>query len=310
MFQIIRPDPALWRPITDDAEYKNTNKLREYQVEGVNWLTFCWYNKRNCILADEMGLGKTVQSIAFLMEVFSAGVKGPFLIIVPLSTVGNWQREFENWSDLNVVVYHGSGISRRMIQEYEIFYRKKGSSHGGSQYRHDVYKFHALITTFEILMSDIEFFGNIHWAVSIIDEAHRLKNKKCKLGEGLRYLELVSLRLFSKIILMLKQDHRVLLTGTPLQNNVEELFGLLNFLEPERFSCASTFLAEYGELKTEAQVEDLKSLLKPMMLRRLKEDVEKSLAPKEETIIEVSDTFLSVVPTNVCMKYRTLFSLR
>ncbi|BHF69630.1 choline dehydrogenase 7 [Sparganum proliferum] len=276
-YSIIRPDPSLWRPITDDAEYKNANKLREYQVEGVNWLTFCWYNKRNCILADEMGLGKTVQSIAFLLEVFAAGVKGPFLIIVPLSTVGNWQREFENWSDLNVVVYHGSGISRRMIQDYEIFYRKKGSSHGGSQYRHDVYKFHALITTFEILMSDIEFFGKIHWAVAIIDEAHRLKNKKCKLGEGLRYLEL---------------DHRVLLTGTPLQNNVEELFGLLNFLEPERFSCASTFLAEYGELKTEAQVEDLKSLLKPMMLRRLKEDVEKTLAPKEETIIEVELTNL------------------
>lgn len=83
------------------------------------------------------------------------------------------------------------------------------------------------------------------------------------------------------------QDHRVLLTGTPLQNNVEELFGLLNFLEPDRFNCSSTFVAEYGDLKTEEQVESLKALLKPMMLRRLKEDVEKSLAPKEETIVEV-----------------------
>lgn len=133
-----------------------------------------------------MGLGKTVQSIAFLLEIFRAGITGPFLIIVPLSTVGNWQREFDNWSDLNAIVYHGSGLSRSMIQEYDLFYKKKGT------YRHDVYKFHALITTFEILMSDIEFFGRIHWAVSIIDEAHRLKNKKCKLGEGLRYLDLVS----------------------------------------------------------------------------------------------------------------------
>uniref|UniRef100_A0A5K3F821 Chromo domain-containing protein n=1 Tax=Mesocestoides corti TaxID=53468 RepID=A0A5K3F821_MESCO len=281
--KIIRPDPSVWRPIAEDEVYRNDNRLREYQVEGVNWLSFCWYNKRNCILADEMGLGKTVQSIAFLLEVIKAGVSGPFLIIVPLSTVGNWQREFENWSDLNAIVYHGSAVSRSMIQEYELFYHRRktgGSSTSGlgvSQHRHDVYKFNALITTFEVLMSDIEFFGRMHWAVAIIDEAHRLKNKKCKLGEGLRYLDL---------------DHRVLLTGTPLQNNVEELFGLLNFLEPERFACANTFLAEFGELKTEQQVEDLKTLLKPMMLRRLKEDVEKSLAPKEETIIEVELTNL------------------
>ncbi|KAH9281016.1 Chromodomain-helicase-DNA-binding protein 7 [Echinococcus granulosus] len=288
--KIIRPDPSVWRPITEDEVYRNDNRLREYQVEGVNWLSFCWYNKRNCILADEMGLGKTVQSIAFLLEVIKAGVAGPFLIIVPLSTVGNWQREFENWSDLNTIVYHGSAVSRSMIQEYELFYHRKKAAGGSvaalsvasnnlfsSQYRHDVYKFNALITTFEVLMSDIEFFGKMHWAVAIIDEAHRLKNKKCKLGEGLRYLDL---------------DHRVLLTGTPLQNNVEELFGLLNFLEPERFACASTFLAEFGELKTEQQVEDLKTLLKPMMLRRLKEDVEKGLAPKEETIIEVELTNL------------------
>ncbi|CAH8512129.1 unnamed protein product [Dicrocoelium dendriticum] len=271
-YKIIRPDASTWRPIEAGKVYKNDNKLRDYQLEGVNWLTYCWFHHRNCILADEMGLGKTVQSVAFLLEIAKAGVQGPFLIIVPLSTVANWQREFENWSDLNVVVYHGSSTSRNMIQEYEIFYKRRSSD---SAVRHDVYKFHSLVTTFEILMTDIEFFGQIHWVAAVIDEAHRLKNKKCKLGEGLRYLEL---------------DHRVLLTGTPLQNNVEELFGLLNFLEPDRFNCSSTFVAEYGDLKTEEQVESLKALLKPMMLRRLKEDVEKSLAPKEETIVEVELT--------------------
>ncbi|KAH8869088.1 Chromodomain-helicase-DNA-binding protein 7 [Schistosoma japonicum] len=270
-YKIIRPDPSTWKPIDSGTIYKNNNKLRDYQVEGVNWLTFCWYHHRNCILADEMGLGKTVQSVTFLLEIFKANVQGPFLIIVPLSTVGNWQREFENWSDFNVIIYHGSSVSRSMIQEYEMFYRKRSS---GAP-RHDVYKFHVVVTTFEVLMNDIEFFGQIHWAAAVIDEAHRLKNKKCKLGEGLRYLDL---------------DHRVLLTGTPLQNNVEELFGLLNFLEPEKFSCATTFVAEYGELKTEEQVERLKTVLKPMMLRRLKEDVEKSLAPKEETVVEVELT--------------------
>ncbi|TGZ75016.1 hypothetical protein CRM22_000623 [Opisthorchis felineus] len=271
-YKIIRPDPSTWRPIEAVKVYKNNNKLRDYQLEGVNWLTYCWFHHRNCILADEMGLGKTVQSVAFLLELEKAGVRGPFLVIVPLSTVANWQREFENWSDFNVVVYHGSSISRNMIQEYEIFYKRRPND---TAVRHDVYKFHALVTTFEVLMTDIEFFGQVHWAAAVIDEAHRLKNKKCKLGEGLRYLEL---------------DHRVLLTGTPLQNNVEELFGLLNFLEPERFNCSSSFVAEYGDLKTEEQVENLKTLLKPMMLRRLKEDVEKSLAPKEETIVEVELT--------------------
>nr|CAH8876431.1 unnamed protein product [Trichobilharzia regenti] len=270
-YKIIRPDPTTWKPIDSSTIYKNNNKLRDYQVEGVNWLTFCWYHHRNCILADEMGLGKTVQSVTFLLEIFKANVQGPFLVIVPLSTVGNWQREFENWSDLNVIIYHGSSVSRSMIQQYEMFYRKRSS---GAP-RHDVYKFHAVVTTFEVLMNDIEFFGQIHWAAAVIDEAHRLKNKKCKLGEGLRYLDL---------------DHRVLLTGTPLQNNVEELFGLLNFLEPEKFNCSATFVAEYGELKTEEQVERLKTVLKPMMLRRLKEDVEKSLAPKEETVVEVELT--------------------
>ncbi|CAH8676514.1 choline dehydrogenase 6 [Schistosoma haematobium] len=270
-YKIIRPDPSTWKPIDSNTIYKNNNKLRDYQVEGVNWLTFCWYHHRNCILADEMGLGKTVQSVTFLLEIFKASVQGPFLIIVPLSTVGNWQREFENWSDFNVIIYHGSSVSRSMIQEYEMFYRKRTS---GAP-RHDIYKFHVIVTTFEVLMNDIEFFGQIHWAAAVIDEAHRLKNKKCKLGEGLRYLDL---------------DHRVLLTGTPLQNNVEELFGLLNFLEPEKFNCSATFVAEYGELKTEEQVERLKTVLKPMMLRRLKEDVEKSLAPKEETVVEVELT--------------------
>ena len=102
-----RPKANEWKQSETKRIYKNDNKLRDYQLEGVNWLTFCWYNKQNCILADEMGLGKTVQSITFLQEIVDYGVRGPFLIIVPLSTVGNWQREFETWTDINVVVYHG-----------------------------------------------------------------------------------------------------------------------------------------------------------------------------------------------------------
>lgn len=81
------------------------------------------YFRRNCILADEMGLGKTIQSITFLYEILLTGIRGPFLIIAPLSTIANWEREFRTWTDINVVVYHGSLISRQMIQQYEMYFR-------------------------------------------------------------------------------------------------------------------------------------------------------------------------------------------
>lgn len=110
--------------MTESRSYKNGNSLREYQLEGINWLTFCWVNGRNCILADEMGLGKTVQSITFLQEVAYYGVRGPWLILVPLSTIGNWIREFECWTEFNVIVYHGSSTSRQMIQDYEFYFKE------------------------------------------------------------------------------------------------------------------------------------------------------------------------------------------
>ncbi|CAI8021600.1 Chromodomain-helicase-DNA-binding protein 7 [Geodia barretti] len=265
-----RPPPASFKPIKETLEYKDGNLLRSYQREGLNWLLFNWYARQNCILADEMGLGKTVQSIAFLIEIFNARIRGPFLVIVPLSTIGNWQREFATWSDFNVIIYHGSAYSRRLIHEYDLYYRDRQG-----KIISDAFKFNVIVTTYEVLLSDDSELQNIDWRVVIIDEAHRLKNRNCKLLEGLKRLGM---------------EHRVLLTGTPLQNSVEELFSLLNFLEPHTFPSHVSFLQQFGDLKTEEQVEELKTILKPMMLRRLKEDVEKSIAPKEETIIEVELT--------------------
>ncbi|XP_029447223.1 chromodomain-helicase-DNA-binding protein 7 isoform X2 [Rhinatrema bivittatum] len=265
-----RPPADEWKKSETSREYKNNNKLREYQLEGVNWLLFNWYNTRNCILADEMGLGKTIQSITFLYEIYMKGIHGPFLVIAPLSTIPNWEREFRTWTELNVVVYHGSQASRRTIQMYEMYFKDpQGRAIKGS------YRFHAIITTFEMILTDCPELRNIPWRCVVIDEAHRLKNRNCKLLEGLKMMGL---------------EHKVLLTGTPLQNTVEELFSLLNFLEPGRFPSESTFMQEFGDLKTEEQVQKLQGILKPMMLRRLKEDVEKNLAPKEETIIEVELT--------------------
>ncbi|XP_029110966.1 chromodomain-helicase-DNA-binding protein 7 isoform X2 [Scleropages formosus] len=268
--RVERPPASDWQKSESSREYKNGNALREYQLEGVNWLLFNWYNTRNCILADEMGLGKTIQSITFLYEIYLKGICGPFLVIAPLSTIPNWEREFRTWTELNVVVYHGSQASRRTIQAYEMNFRdSQGRVIKGA------YKFHAVITTFEMILTDCPELRNIQWRCVVIDEAHRLKNRNCKLLEGLK---------------MMDMEHKVLLTGTPLQNTVEELFSLLNFLEPERFPSESTFMQEFGDLKTEEQVQKLQGILKPMMLRRLKEDVEKNLAPKEETIIEVELT--------------------
>uniref|UniRef100_A0A1B0DIN5 Chromodomain-helicase-DNA-binding protein 7 n=1 Tax=Phlebotomus papatasi TaxID=29031 RepID=A0A1B0DIN5_PHLPP len=265
-----RPHPDMWKKLEKTPVYKGGNSLRPYQLEGLNWLKFSWYNSHNCILADEMGLGKTIQSLTFIHSVYDYGIRGPFLVIAPLSTIPNWQREFEAWTDMNVIVYHGSVTSKQMIQEYEFYYKNDSG-----KMNKDFTKFNVLITTFEMIVTDYADLRVFNWRVCVIDEAHRLKNRNCKLLEGLRQLNL---------------EHRVLLSGTPLQNNVSELFSLLNFLEPSQFASSDEFLKEFGSLKTEVEVEKLQALLKPMMLRRLKDDVEKSLAPKEETIVEVELT--------------------
>merc|ERR1719187_3087541 len=157
-----------------------------------------------------------------------------------------------------------------MIQEYEMQYKD-----ADGEKIEDIYKFHVLITTYECIINDILDLKDISWRACVIDEAHRLKNQKCKLLEGLRLLEI---------------EARLLLSGTPLQNNITELFSLLSFLEPTQFSNIDDFSRDFGDMQNEDQVVKLQALLKPLMLRRMKEDVEKSLKPKEETIVEVELT--------------------
>lgn len=190
-----RPPISQWRKLEHPQRFKNGCELREYQVEGVSWLLFNWYQKRNCILADEMGLGKTIQSITFIQKIYETSHKGPFLIVVPLSTVGNWIREFETWTDLNAIVYHGSAQSRQMIHQYELYQRdKKGYPKRGelkkkkklnNEFLGD-FRFDALITTYEMIVADIPEIRNVNWQLMIIDEAHRLKNTKSKLAENLK----------------------------------------------------------------------------------------------------------------------------
>lgn len=265
-------------PYEQSPTYKGGRTLRAYQVEGLNWMISCFKAQRSSILADEMGLGKTVQVVSFIEHLRTEeSIRGPYLIVVPLSTIQHWRREIESWTDLNVCVYHDVGDRssrftakdmRGIIRDQEWYYPGLGNS---------IFKFNILLTTFETLLADFEEMEQIHWRLIVVDEAHRLKSS------GSRVLK--QMRTF-------RCDRKLLLTGTPLQNNIQELWVLLNYLEPVKFGNMDEFNASFGKLISQEQVEKLQKLLGPYILRRVKEDVEKSIPPKEETIIAVELTTL------------------
>eukprot|EP01080_Neovahlkampfia_damariscottae_P008691 gene8691-638_t len=272
-----KPDVTDWKKLEESPIFKNGNQLREYQLEGLNWLLFCYYHGRNSCLADEMGLGKTVQTVSIIEALrTNLGNRGPYLIVAPLSTIGHWQREFQNWTDNNVVVLHGSQESRKLIYQYDFYYfNKRGRPIPG------IYKFNVLITTYEIALAESSTLSKINWQYLAVDEGHRLKNKKSKLLETL---------------FTFKTAHKLLLSGTPIQNDIKELWTLLHFLEPKKFDDVDDFMDEYGKMSDSTHAKKLHDLVEPYLLRRLKEDVEKSIPPKEEIIVEV-------VPTTIQKKY-------
>lgn len=271
-----RPSLREYRKIEESPSFGTDGSLtlRVYQLEGLNWLLWNWYNERPSILADEMGLGKTIQTLAFLDRLRvdpKIKCRGPFLIVAPLSLIVQWQNECETWTCMNCIVYHGNTEAREIIREFEFYF----SNEQGKPDRKKPFRFNIIVTTYEVAIKDIAFLSKIRWRCLIVDEAHRLKNQSSRLVEQLRSL---------------RRDHCVLLTGTPLQNKTEELWALLNFLDTRSFPSVEEFLAKFGDLHEARQVADLHKMLKPYLLRRVKEDVEKSLPPKEETIIEVELT--------------------
>uniref|UniRef100_A0A8D0BT93 Chromodomain helicase DNA binding protein 5 n=1 Tax=Salvator merianae TaxID=96440 RepID=A0A8D0BT93_SALMN len=251
--------------------------LHAYQLEGLNWLRFSWAQGTDTILADEMGLGKTVQTIVFLYSLYKEGhSKGPFLVSAPLSTIINWEREFEMWApDFYVVTYTGDKESRSVIRENEFSFEDNAIRSGKKVFRlkkEAQIKFHVLLTSYELITIDQAILGSIEWACLVVDEAHRLKNNQSK---------------FFRVLNSYKIDYKLLLTGTPLQNNLEELFHLLNFLTPERFNNLEGFLEEFADISKEDQIKKLHDLLGPHMLRRLKVDVFKNMPAKTELIVRV-----------------------
>uniref|UniRef100_A0A8C4QBV8 Chromodomain helicase DNA binding protein 3 n=1 Tax=Eptatretus burgeri TaxID=7764 RepID=A0A8C4QBV8_EPTBU len=251
--------------------------LHPYQLEGLNWLRFSWAQGTDTILADEMGLGKTVQTIVFLYSLYKEGLsKGPFLVGAPLSTIINWEREFQLWApDFYVVTYTGDKDSRGVIREHEFSFDDDATKGGRKAFRmkkEAVIKFHVLLTSYELITIDQAVLGSIYWACLVVDEAHRLKNNQSK---------------FFRILNGYSIKNKLLLTGTPLQNNLEELFHLLTFLTPDRFNNLEGFLEEFADISKEDQIKKLHDLLGPHMLRRMKADVFKNMPSKTELIVRV-----------------------
>ncbi|XP_053398932.1 SWI/SNF-related matrix-associated actin-dependent regulator of chromatin subfamily A member 5-like isoform X1 [Mercenaria mercenaria] len=243
----------------ESPSYIKNGEMRDYQVRGLNWMINLYENGINGILADEMGLGKTLQTISLLgyMKHYRH-IPGPHLVICPKSTLSNWSNEHKRWCpSLRTVCLIGTREQRaELIRDIMM----PG-------------EWDVCITSYEMIIKEKSVFKKFNWRYMVIDEAHRIKNEKSKLSE---------------IVREFKTANRLLLTGTPLQNNLHELWALLNFLLPDVFNSADDFDSWFNTSEMNKElVERLHGVLRPFLLRRLKSEVEKRLLPKKETKVFV-----------------------
>ncbi|BEI90220.1 uncharacterized protein CcaverHIS019_0302900 [Cutaneotrichosporon cavernicola] len=272
--------------------------LRDYQLAGVQWMISLYENGLNGILADEMGLGKTLQTISFFAHLRAKGTWGPFLIVCPLSVLHNWISEFEKFApSIPVVMYHGTQDERAEIRATRLqpppnsnvgnirenVYRKGKKRPASAHYKFrrgtnttDTYPI--IVTTYEICINDQKHLSGLLFKFIVVDEGHRLKNLDCKLIRELKSYT---------------SANRMILTGTPLHNNLAELWSLLNFILPDIFDDLDAFqqwfnlgdMGSEGLLDKTAIVTSLHAILKPFLLRRLKSEVERGLPPKKEYLL-------------------------
>eukprot|EP00834_Sanchytrium_tribonematis_P000163 NODE_4_length_77007_cov_1.156642.p3 type:complete len:842 gc:universal NODE_4_length_77007_cov_1.156642:15271-12746(-) len=246
-------DPEIDEDFLEESPAYIKGTLKDYQVHGLNWLVNLYNHQINGILADEMGLGKTIQSISLIGYLkYIKEIDGIHLVIAPKSTLDNWQKEFKKFSDIDVFVLHGDKETRANLIEN----RLKEEN------------FDVCITSYEIVLREKSVFGKMPWHTLIIDEAHRIKNAESQL---------------STITRGFRAKFKLLLTGTPLQNNLKELWALLYFLMDDIFNDSEKFeqWVLNGEGNEDGKIQQLHKILRPFMLRRLKSDVEHSLPPKK-----------------------------
>ncbi|KAF2465544.1 uncharacterized protein BDR25DRAFT_346076 [Lindgomyces ingoldianus] len=245
-------------------------ELMKYQIDGLNWLYYQWYSQKNGILADEMGLGKTIQVIGFMATLVQEHNCFPFLVVVPNSTCANWRREIKQWvPSLRVVTFFGSSVARDMAYKYEMY------PEGAKELR-----CHVVVTSYEAATDDScrKIFRGANWAALIVDEGQRLKNDKSQLYGALNAI---------------KAPFRLLLTGTPLQNNARELFNLLQFLDD---TIKAAELEEKYAKMTSENIRELHDQIRPFILRRTKAQVLTFLPPLGQIIVPLS---MSVLQKNL-----------
>ena len=247
-------------------------EMRAYQLEGLNWMIKLQENGVNGILADEMGLGKTLQSISlmgYLQE--TKGISGPHIVVTPKSTISNWMREIKRWCPtLRPLKLLGSKEERKIIVQEHLMPVVRDPAAPRS--------WDVVVTSYEGVLKEKGPLTKLRWNYLIIDEAHRIKNEKSSLSQAVRLMQTQS---------------RLLITGTPLQNDLHELWALLNFLLPDVFGDSDEFdewFSMGGAEGRENVVKKLHTVLRPFMLRRVKKDVAKDLPPKLETKLYIGMT--------------------
>ncbi|XP_037035577.1 chromatin-remodeling complex ATPase chain Iswi-like [Bradysia coprophila] len=252
----------------ESPTYMEDGQLRPYQITGLNWLIALHENNLGGMLADETGLGKTIQVIALIGYLqLVRKVDGRYLIIVPLATVTNWESEFLQWCpSLKVVSIYGNESVRQQVVNKILNVRP--------------FDWDVCITTYETckLKFSRKFFATFRWDYVILDEGTRIKNEKTVLA---------------RIIRRLTAKHRLILTGIPLNNNLHELWALLSFLMPNEFSSSIEFCVWFDDDacldQEETVLNNLYTVLQPLMLRRLKSEVEK-IPPYEDINVLVNIT--------------------
>ncbi|KUJ22505.1 uncharacterized protein LY89DRAFT_777602 [Mollisia scopiformis] len=270
--------------------------MKDYQIVGLNWLALMYKYKLSCILADDMGLGKTCQVISFLTHLVENGRTGPHIVVCPASTLENWLREFQKFSpDLKVDPYHGGKEMRGELAEMLMIGARAGDN--------EEHKVHVIVTTYEMAnkKDDAKFLRRLGADVCVYDEGHLLKNPSTARYKGL---------------MTIKANFRLLLTGTPLQNNLREMVALLAFILPQVFvevaedlnfifqSKTTTKDTNHKQLLSQQRIDRARNILKPFVLRRKKQQVLKDLPDKTYKVVKatmhedqktISETFLEAM---------------